>query len=278
MINASYSNQSILALFGRTGAAPLPLLPPKVQPVAKPVVVQTPVAGAGAASAPDAKSSSGDPFMGMDMGSIRPDEEQRAAEARAQIAMWEAGEAAFERENGFRREVNSDLIGFHSRATSGNLPRGGGGSHEEAARFALNQITFAWGHVQTENSITKGLADPAHVQAAVEVHGLTTSQTTAKMEDRREAARMNSAIEAAILDAKFEVTGGPLLGRHNGMQFMNDVEVRRDGKLVLTVAQNGGAVTTYDAAGEAVATRALDGFDWYVPRTEAEAKAEPPAA
>ncbi len=277
MINASYSNQTILTLFGRNGAAPVPSPTAKVQPVAKPVAVQAPAApGAGAGTARDAKSSSGDPFMGMDMGSIRPDEEQRAIEARAQIAMWEAGEAAFERENGFRREVNSELIGFHSHATSGNLPRQGFGSPDEAARFALNQITNVWREVQTENSVTKSLAEPTHVQSLAEAYGLTTSQATAKWKDRGEAARMNSDIETAILGASLEVTGGPLLGRHNGMQFMNDVEVRHEGKLVLTVAQNGGAVTTYNAAGEAVATRALDGFDWYVPRTEAEA--QPPAA
>lgn len=262
MINASYSNPSLLTLFGRGDATRLSAILAQVRAAETPVPIVT-AATATPAVAPIATSAVASSRSEGGAASIEDgtrtssywDSEPRTAALLKLAAQREAVEAAFEAENGFRRRANPDARGRYEAALSGSFVGQGFASHNEAARWALDRVTSAAGQVLMEDRFAGLLADPGYVQMVTESNGRSPEMVKARLEDWRLAAHMEGVVEAALLDASFEVTGGPLLGTRDGSRFVNDVEVRREGRLVLTVTDNAEypgqkTVTSYDAKGE----------------------------
>ncbi|TNC44249.1 hypothetical protein FHG66_20685 [Rubellimicrobium rubrum] len=254
MINTSYSSQQLLTLFGRKAqgqAQPhdAATSPDRLKAVADLAKQAKAGAAATASAVVDEVNPSEIVVPEGHVWETRAEFDAKMAKARAEMETWEAGEQAFEKENGFRRQVNAPLQNLYNEALSGQLRPNSFQSHQEAQDYASGVVAGVWGNLVTSNSDTKTLATPAWIDQMAKNRDLTTGQMTAKLEDDRKAAQMNMLIEGVILNKSLEVSGGPLYAKQDGYYHMNNVEVRYGGKLVLTVEEHGGKITLFNEDG-----------------------------
>jgi hypothetical protein len=268
MINTSYSSHQILSLFGRQDAAASAPNGAPAQAAAKAVAKlaeQVRTADAKVAQAGTGPGGAG-PGVGAGLPVVVPlnsdgtpklsyeEIVRRNAAAEARMAEYEAREAAFEAENGFRRRVNETVLNSQAATQSGQIYAMPQASFEDAAHFAERILISVAHEFASENRSARALADPAQLQATAESEGLTAEQASAFLQDRREAGHIMGMFEAAVLAKTFQVTGGSgsVVEQHEGTWRLANVELRYEGRLVLTVEGNGDAVTRYDQAGQVV--------------------------
>ncbi|TNC44248.1 hypothetical protein FHG66_20680 [Rubellimicrobium rubrum] len=256
MINTRYSSQQILTLFGRRAEG-------QAQHHAQATSSDRLKAVADLAKLAGSKVTQPvgtQEGIGADLPIVLPEGhvletreqyEAKLAKAEAEMAIWEAKEQAFEKENGFRRQVNSMLQGAYAHAVSGRGGESSFQSHKEAQDFASAKVSSVWGQLVTANRNTNGLATPRFVAGTAEMEGIRVDQAEAMLKDGQQAAQMNMLIEGMMLNKSLEVSGGPLYAKQDGYYHMNNVEVRYGGKLVLTVEEHGGKITLYDEDGTA---------------------------
>lgn len=258
MINVTYSSQQLLSLFGRQGGGqPVDATAAKtITELAK----RAEAAMAAERKTPATPASSVLTPTGDGRRETYEDYERRAVEARALIAEREAVEKVFAEENGWERKATPASVSGYNYVMGREATAYGIGSHMEAIEFASRMLDNAWDLGRTANRVTATLADPAQVEQVAAAKGLSAHQATAMLEDERLAATMQATIERRVFDKTFEVTGGPLMGKRNGFEFANNVEVRWQGQLVLTVEGHGERVTRYDQAGQVSSTSFLGGF------------------
>lgn len=257
MINTRYSSQQILTLFGRRTEGQAQHHAQATSPDQLKAVADLAKLAGSKLTQPVTQAQEG---IGADLPIVAPEgyvietaEESAAkyAKAVAHMEAWEARERAFEKENGFRRQVNSMLEGSYSQAVSGRFGGSSFGSHQEAQDFASQMVSGVWGHLVTSNRNTNGLATSSFVEGTAQTEGIRVDQAEAMLKDGQQAAQMNMFMQAALLDKSLEVSGGPLYAKQDGYYHMNNVEIRYGGKLVLTVEEHGGKLTLYDEDGTA---------------------------
>lgn len=286
MITTSYSSQQLLSLFGRQAVASSSRNDASAQAVAK-LAEQVRTADTKATRTVIGQGDTGQGF-GASLPVVVPlnsdgtpklsyeEIVRQSAAAEARMAQYEARETAFEAENGFRRRVNEAVLNGYAAAQSGQIHAMPQTTFEDTAHFAERILTSVAHEFASENRNTRALADPAQLQATAESGGLTTKQATAFLEDRRDAGHMMGVFEAAVLAKTFQVTGGSgsVVEKHEGTWRLANVELRFEGKLVLTIEGHGDTVTRYDRAGQVVSVIGVHASE--AGRPEALAQARPP--
>ncbi len=268
MINTGYSSHQLLSLFGRQGGTQ-----PVGDAAAKNVAelakrAEAAIAAerkAQASPAPSAPASSAPTATSDAREETWEGYERRAEAARAVLAQREAVEKAFAAENGWERKATPASVSAYNQAIAREAPAYGLGSHKEAAEFASRMVDNVWRRNVEMNRATATLADPAQVEQVAQGKELSATQATAMLKDTRLAESMTATVETMVFDKTFEVTGGPLMAGPEGARFINNVEVRHEGRLVLTVEGHGEKVRTYDGAGQVLNEYALGGFEQFQP-------------
>nr|MCU0909756.1 hypothetical protein [Paracoccaceae bacterium] len=159
-------------------AVPAPAIPPPSVPAATPPVrvASTP--------SPAGYEAYKDPDFVRDPAAA-------IARSEAAFARWDAGEAAFEAANGFRRKVNSMTLGSYAKAQSGNFGVPAFASADRAAECAEYIVSSMRSNASTIRFNTTLADSLARPEVAAQHGEKRTAQLNAEYADGRKAAEMD---------------------------------------------------------------------------------------
>ena len=218
-------------LFNRPSKAALPVAPPPRQNTA------VPAPAAPQRSAPIANSGLGGYEAYKDPEFVR---DARAAIARSEAAMavWEAGEAKFEQENGFRRKVNSMALGSYAQAQSGNFGVPSFSSADEAAEYMEYLVSSMTSNASTIKSSAFEAQSLARPEVAAFYGEVKTGQLLARYADSQKAAEMDMFVLNAVF-AKTFGTANPITSQQGGEVSFKAQDFSFGGKAIARLSEDG---------------------------------------